>query len=239
MKTQRFCLVLATILSLAMMQPVLAQKKGKDAAKKAAEEKKRLEKEWKNRAKSYVSNPLALKAAMDNNKKQVDDLLEKNATLNKQAKDAQADMEKAQADVASLKQQVEQLQAAAQNAKPADPDAEWSTGLHFKVQIGAFKNFDASKYAQKGDNFSSEQGAGMNKYTLGRFRDIETAEAFRKDLERMGLRGAWSVPYKDGVRIEMKEAKQILGLPPGPIKPRKSSDATEEPKPTKKKKRSA
>lgn len=237
MKTHWLRLSLAGCLCIVMMQPALAQK-DKAASKKAAEEKKRLEKEWKNRAKSYVSNPLALKASMDNNKKQVDDLLEKNAALNKQAKDAQADLEKAQGDLAAAKQQIEQLQATAQNAKPADPDAEWSTGLHFKVQIGAFKNFDATKYAQKGDNFAGEQGGGMNKYTLGRFRDLETAEAFRKDLERMGLRGAWSVPYKDGVRIEMKEAKQILGLPPGPFKPgaKSSSDATEAPKSKKKKK---
>jgi hypothetical protein len=90
-------------------------------------------------------------------------------------------------------------------------------GLVFKVQIGAFRLFDMRKYAQDNPFFEAEALGDVNRYTVGRFRDLALAEAFQKDIRRLGIRDAWIVPFKDGVRITMREAKELLkaqgGLP--------------------------
>jgi hypothetical protein len=90
-------------------------------------------------------------------------------------------------------------------------------GLVFKVQIGAFRLFDMRKYAQDNPFFEAEALGDINRYTVGRFRDLALAEAFQKDIQRLGIKDAWIVPYKDGVRITMREAKELLkaqgGLP--------------------------
>ncbi len=214
-----FITAITLALLLAISPSAHAQKK-----KKAGDDKKKLEKEWKNKAKAYSKNPLALKSTMDNNKKQVDDLLEKNATLSKQLKDAQSDAEKTRAEVTRVQGELQQAKAAA-DAAAATPKNDDNVGMLFKVQIGAFKNFDMAKYVQQGSQFDGEVSGGMNKFTIGKFRDIYMAEDFRKDLEKAGVRGAWTVPFKDGVRIEMKDAKAALGLPTGPLKPRSDNAA--------------
>ena len=76
----------------------------------------------------------------------------------------------------------------------------------FKVQVGAFKNFDLTKYFDRHQNFSGEVDAdGTMKYTLGIFSDYWEADKFKKYMREMGVKGAWIVSYKDGKRVNIKE----------------------------------
>ena len=79
------------------------------------------------------------------------------------------------------------------------------SGVVFKVQIGAFRNKDLSKYFDNTENFSGETEDGVQKITLGRFSDYWEADTFKKYLREMGVNDAWIVPYKDGVRVAMKD----------------------------------
>jgi hypothetical protein len=79
-------------------------------------------------------------------------------------------------------------------------------GLVFKVQIGAFRNKDLSKYLENNPNFSGDVDAdGTRKYTLGYFGDYWEADNFKKYLREMGVKDAWLVAYKNGQRVEMKD----------------------------------
>ena len=78
-------------------------------------------------------------------------------------------------------------------------------GVVFKVQIGAFRNKDLSKYFDNNENFSGENADDLQKITLGQFRDYWEADTFKKYLREMGVKDAWIVPYKDGVRVPIKD----------------------------------
>ena len=79
-------------------------------------------------------------------------------------------------------------------------------GVVFKVQIGAFRNKDLSKYFENNENFGGETDAdGVQKITLGKFRDYWESDTFKKYLREMGVNDAWIVPYKDGERVAMKD----------------------------------
>ena len=79
-------------------------------------------------------------------------------------------------------------------------------GVLFKVQIGAFRNKDLSKYFDNHENFGGETSEeGVQKITLGEFLDYWEADTFKKYLREMGVKDAWVVPYKDGQRVPIKD----------------------------------
>ncbi|MFW5759346.1 MAG: Ezrin/radixin/moesin family protein [Cyclobacteriaceae bacterium] len=90
-------------------------------------------------------------------------------------------------------------------AQASESVAVDDTGVVFKVQIGAFRNKDLSKYFNNTPNFTGEDTDGLQKITLGRFGDYWEADTFKKYLREMGVKDAWIVPYKDGTRVPMKD----------------------------------
>lgn len=82
-----------------------------------------------------------------------------------------------------------------------------SKGVVYKVQLGAYKNFDMTKYFNNHKNFSGEiDDDGTMKYTVGEFTEYWEAEQFKKLLREMGVKGAWIVSYQEGKRIPLKDA---------------------------------
>ncbi|MEN3040776.1 MAG: hypothetical protein ABDH66_04465 [Bacteroidia bacterium] len=186
------------------------------AQKKKGDPQKQLKKEWKKKAKQYVKNPLALKAREESFQKQVQDrdnqiaeLQRRNRELSEQLVKLEDQLRARQYSVDSLQSEITRLKAAYE-AEKKQARLDVMPGLIFKVQIGAFRLFDMRKYAQDNPFFEAEALGDINRYTVGRFRDLALAEAFQKDLKRLGIRDAWVVPFKDGVRITMKEAKEML-----------------------------
>ncbi len=218
MKAPRLAPLLTRLLSLSLLAALCLSLPTGLAAQSTAtlskKEQKKLKKEWKAKAKSFVKNPLSLRDNQDYYKKKIDELnkliAERDVRLQEmEQKVSEAEALKGtvtalQAENASLKQAAEEAAKA-----PRGPDLK---GLVFKVQIGAFKLFNLAQYIQDTPGLAAESGGELNKYTLGVFRDLATAEAFRKDIRRMGIRDAWTVAFRDGVRIEMKQAKAELGI---------------------------
>lgn len=170
-------------------------------------EYKSMMKEWKKKQKRM--SPEEFKELVESNEKMKSQLSIMQADL----QDAESQLEAKNQDIAScksevrsLKGQIAQMEEQKNPAVPAgyaagNPDE----GIVFKVQIGAFKNKDLSKYAGNNPNFSTEDGDGMNKYTIGVFRDYWEADAFKKYMREMGVKEAWIVSYKDGQRVEIKD----------------------------------
>lgn len=150
--------------------------------------------------------------------------------INKQLSTAQQEVSEKDGELVTLRDRIQTLQdrlgAAEQRASTAEAQlaamqrdankqdvidsrtggTRVARGVIFKVQIGAFKNKDLSKYFDKNTNFSGETGDdGLQRITLGAFTDYWEADTFKKYLREMGVTEAWIVPYKDGQRVPLKD----------------------------------
>jgi len=172
-------------------------------------------KEWKNKAKEYKKNPEALKDLVDEHQSlqgQVNSLKSENNAMQSRLSDKDAKISELQDDITKLKSDLSAARAEARKAKeqksskPSDsPGERMIDGVVFKVQIGAFRNKDLSKYFENNPNFGGETADDMQKITLGQFRDYWEADTFKKYLREMGVKDAWIVPYKDGTRVPIKD----------------------------------
>jgi hypothetical protein len=196
----RILLVLALFL---MIGAVSAQKKSKE---EVAEEK-----EWAKKLK--LLKPLDYKRLVEEKESMANQLQE----AQNQTSQCQSEMKALQAEVDRLKQENQTLKTAPQpnanNGGGGNNSSQANTaGLIFKVQIGAFRNKDLSKYFNNNKNFSGDiDPDGTKKYTLGNFTDYWEADNFKKYLREMGVEDAWVVAYRNGTRIPLKEALESIG----------------------------
>ncbi len=82
-------------------------------------------------------------------------------------------------------------------------------GYYYRIQLGAFKNFDLKNKMNKDDqSIQVEYLKGLEKYMIGLFFTFEDAVSYRKDIQQMGIKDAFIVPYKDGIRITHQQARE-------------------------------
>jgi len=172
--------------------------------KEAKEWKKKLKKTTPDQFKRMYDENASLKSEVSSLQGQLSSIQsntgEKDATiaeLTEQNRKMEAQVNAAKKAIAKAKQDAEEQPTSA---------AIGDDGVVFKVQIGAFRNKDLSKYFENNENFGGETDAdGVQKITLGKFRDYWEADTFKKYLREMGVNDAWIVPYKDGTRVAMKD----------------------------------
>jgi outer membrane murein-binding lipoprotein Lpp len=173
---------------------------------------KKEKKEWKKKLKK--TSPEQFKRMYDENAS----LKSEVSSIQGQLSSIQTSMGDKDAKIAELTEQNRKMEAQVNAAKKAiarakqEAEAQPATsvigedGVVFKVQIGAFRNKDLSKYFENNENFGGESDDdGVQKITLGLFRDYWEADTFKKYLREMGVNDAWIVPYKDGIRVAMKD----------------------------------
>jgi hypothetical protein len=198
---------------------------------------KQEKKEWKKKAKEFKGNPEALKQLSDE-KQAADGQV---STLTAQVKQLQSSNSDKDARIAELEDQLSQsrgelsaARAEIAQLKQSPPAAtinpmDFSKGVIFKVQIGAFKNKDLSKYFDNNPNFGGE-AAGTEKadqkLTIGVFRDYWEADTFKKYMRDMGVKDAWIVPYRDGQRVEIKDVLEGVVGDKAPPKPETKPEGT-------------
>lgn len=86
-------------------------------------------------------------------------------------------------------------------------------GVVFKVQISATRGEDLESVLvsdNRQPNLAQEKVEGVNKYTLGHFRNYHQADRLKKGLRNMGITGAWIVPFKDGQRVSLREVLDVV-----------------------------
>ena len=197
------------LLSITLLLGSLVLLGGFDAS---AQMSKKEKKQWKKRVKAL--SPEQYKALLDENSSLKDEIRtlqqaqnsedSKIAEKDQQISDYQSQLASLRSELENAKRQAAEAQrrpAAAPQAGPIDDQ----NGVVFKVQIGAFKNKDLSKYLNRGGEFQGESADGLKKYTLGTFRDYWEADTFKKYLREMGVKDAWIVSYKDGQRVPIKD----------------------------------
>ncbi|WP_421764014.1 Ezrin/radixin/moesin family protein [Ekhidna sp.] len=171
---------------------------------------KKEKKEWKKRIKKL--EPEQYKQLLDENKSlkgQVTSLKTELGNVDDRLAEKDEQILTYQSQIGDLREELSRLQS----KQPAENVASTNTGgsidenkgIVFKVQLGAYgKKEDLSKYANS-PNFGAENADGLQKFTIGVFRDYWEADNFKKHLRAMGVKGAWVVSYKDGVRVPIKD----------------------------------
>jgi hypothetical protein len=181
----------------------------------SAQMDKREYKEWKNRVKAL--QPEQYKTLIEDNKSlksQTTSLKKELAGIDSRIAEKDDEIAQYKDQIAGLRDQVSAVKKAADN-KPravetrtnntAGGGIDESTGIVFKVQIGAFAKKDLKKFTESAKNFSADSADGISKYTIGSFRDYWEADTFKKYLREMGVKDAWIVSFKDGKRVPIKD----------------------------------
>ncbi len=165
-------------------------------------------KEWKKRIKAL--DPEQFKTLVEENKS----LKSQTSSLKNELAGVDDKIADKDDQITSLQDQVSKLrgQLSQSSSKPARPAANSGggaindqEGIVFKVQIGAYQKLDMGEGSNQIENFKQESQDGLNKYTLGAFRDYWEADTFKKYLREMGVKDAFIVSYKDGQRVNIKE----------------------------------
>jgi vacuolar-type H+-ATPase subunit I/STV1 len=171
-------------------------------------------KEWKKKAKQYAKNPATLKQLSEEKQTadvNVVDLTNQTKALNSQISDKNAKIAELEDQISRMRGELNSARAelAQLKSNPVVNPMDFSKGVVFKVQVGAFKNKDLSKYFDNNPNFGGE-AADKDKnepqrITIGVFRDYWEADTFKKYMREMGVKEAWIVPFRDGQRVELKD----------------------------------
>lgn len=175
------------------------------------------QKEWKAKYKAYkkdlegfkelIEENGSMKSQLSSTKKQLDDLKSKMSDYDGKISDLQDENSRLKSQVAAANAAAQEARNALSNANtgPSEPAPMSMDGVIFKVQVGAFEKKDLSKFFENNPMFSGETEEGLQKITLGFFRDYWEADTFKKYLREMGVKDAWIVPFKDGTRVLIKD----------------------------------
>lgn len=167
-------------------------------------------KEWKKRIKKL--QPEQYKQLLDENKAlkgQVTSLKTELGSVDDRIAEKDEQMLTYQSQLSDLRSELSKAQSAkpATTAVAAAPagNMDDTKGIVFKVQIGAFEKVNLSEYVGSSSNFGEDKEGGLNKYTIGVFRDYWKASTFKKYIRQMGIKDAFVASYKDGARVPLKE----------------------------------
>lgn len=181
------------------------------ASQSFAQLSKKEKKEWKKKAKEYSKKPADLKQLIEDKdaaQSQLSSLNQKLTELQSTASDKDAKIAELEDQLSQTRSQLTASKAELAQLKesPVINPMDFSKGVVFKVQIGAFKNKDLAKYFENNPNFGGEVKENEpQKITIGIFRDYWEADKFKKYMREMGVSDAWIVPYRDGQRVEIKD----------------------------------
>lgn len=90
-----------------------------------------------------------------------------------------------------------------------------TSGIVFRVQIGAGQNAGSEGYLKSKYNIAeevySEQIDGLYKYTAGSFSNFSAARDYRDKVRSSGDDGAFIVAYQNGARMSLQDAIKMSG----------------------------
>lgn len=171
-------------------------------------EKKQLKSEMKKLSPEEYKEMKSLSIQADEMQNQMTEMETENSQLLAENDEMKAELIELKAEMEEMKNNtVSTPQGNSDNYKEYDAPSSSSKGLVFKVQIGAYKGYDLREFIGKHKNFSGETDSdGTMRYTLGEFSEYWEADKLKQYLRKMGVKGAWVVPYKNGERVDIKDA---------------------------------
>lgn len=199
---KKAAILLSLLFCFCLLIPAEAQLSRKER-KEWKKQKKRLDvEEFKNMVeeKEQLENQVnSLKGQVNNLESQLSTKDQQVGKVQSELKDVQNQLEETKASLTKLQQDD------SKDISRQGNSTRVAKGVVFKVQIGAFRNKELSKYFDKAGSFDGEVDNSMERYTLGIFEDYWEADQFKKYLRDMGVKDAWVVSYKDGQRVPLKD----------------------------------
>jgi len=179
------------------------------AQKLTKEEKKAL----KAQLKKYRKNPELLRDLTE----ETDALREENRELQSRINQMESERSHSSSQVAQKDRELMELNNRLLDAQEAlrqkneEPPAvmtprevESEAGTLFKIQIGAYeKTYIPDNLA--GDDMGLESDGGLQKVLVGKFADYQAAKELKKYIRNIGIKDAFIVAYRDGVRVDLDE----------------------------------
>lgn len=178
------------------------------AQKLTKEEKKAL----KAQLKKYRKNPELLRDLTE----ETDALREENRELQSRINQMESERSHSSSQVAQKDREIMELNNRLLDAQEAlrqkneEPPAVMTprevaeTGTHFKIQIGAYeKTYIPENLA--GDDMGLESDGSLQKVLVGKFNDYQAAKELKKYIRNIGIKDAFIVAYRDGVRVDLDE----------------------------------
>ncbi|WP_143962936.1 SPOR domain-containing protein [Litoribacter populi] len=138
------------------------------------------------------------------------ELQQKVDELSQQTSQLQGDIQDKDQRITELKNELSRLQKELDQRTEEltamrEKEEQWNKGVVFRVQIGAFTDYDFSHATGTSPQLQYEETDDWHKYIMGNFRSYPEADQLKKHLRKTGIRDAWIVPYKDGERVPLKE----------------------------------
>ena len=100
------------------------------------------------------------------------------------------------------------------NKMASSGSARDKSKVKFKVQLGSYQDAipmeEFNKYVKLGDVKSEKGLDGLTRYFVGDFKDYANAEAFKSELEEIGIPGAFIAGEYNGKTISAQDAQDIL-----------------------------
>ena len=147
---------------------------------------------------------------LDRMREQEAAMQDKISDLSRRTSQLQDEIQGKDKQITSLKNDIVRLETELKNRTQEvrelrDKEEQWDRGVVFRVQIGAFKDYDFQDVVGSSPQLKYEEDSNWQKYIMGNFRDYDEADKLKKHLRRTGVRDAWIVPYEDGKRVPLKE----------------------------------
>ncbi len=177
-------------------------------------------KKWKKELKNYKKDLDALKTLTEEHteyRKENQDLQERINNLEASKSMEESRLAQKDEEISALNNQLMNAQMTIQQLQEQEPTADMTDkgmmmGLVYRVQIGAYGKTSIPDDLSSDDSMSLEQEDGLQKVVIGQFRDYTRATALQDHMKKMGVKDAWVVPYNDGQRITIEEAKSMGGM---------------------------
>ncbi|MBT0809664.1 SPOR domain-containing protein [Litoribacter ruber] len=146
----------------------------------------------------------------DSMKNRQAELQQKVEELSRQTSQLQEDVQGKEKQISELKNELSRLQKELDQRKEElmalrQKEEQWNEGVVFRVQIGAFSDYDYSHATGSSPQLQYEKTDDWHKYIMGNFRSYKEADELKKHLRKTGIRDAWIVPYRDGERVPLRE----------------------------------
>lgn len=176
------------------------------------------QKEWANKAKEYKKNPAALKELTEEKERyqrqadallqQVEPLQNDLARKDAQINQLQSEVSRLRSDLTAAERAMQQMESEQATAAYTPKGNDLPMGLVFRVQLGAYKKTNVPGNLATDNSMTLETVDGVQKIMVGQFATMEEAEELATHFKKIGVKDAWVVPYRDGVRISLEELKK-------------------------------
>ena len=167
-------------------------------AQKADKKKK---KEVKKALKSYMKDTESYTKMIEGYKEDIKEGEEKATELKSFNNTLKADNSELNKQILALTNQLSDKEIALEEAL-ANSSSFSDVGTEFRVQIGAYKNFDLSPFLTKNQVIGYKLVDGVYQYYIGAWENADDAFAFAQEFNKLDIDDSFVTKYVDGVRVD-------------------------------------